>query len=119
MAVPPAELGCHISQARLVPIPDDECCKHWSCTAFEPAHPYNGQDSNDSKPDDEEEEEEEGTSGEEHQHKGHNGKYYNELVFFLANVVFYMLHVFKQKFTKKSFFRFECVSFCKLCKNYI
>ncbi|XP_065355158.1 putative epidermal cell surface receptor isoform X2 [Calliphora vicina] len=66
LALPPADLGCHISQARLVPIPDDECCKHWSCTAFETGHPYNGQD-NESKEKTEEEEEE--ISAE---HQGHN-----------------------------------------------
>ncbi|XP_023303318.2 putative epidermal cell surface receptor isoform X3 [Lucilia cuprina] len=66
LALPPADLGCHISQARLVPIPDDECCKHWSCTAFETGRPYNGQD-NESKEKDGEEEEE--ISAE---HQGHN-----------------------------------------------
>uniref|UniRef100_A0A1B0FGU8 Epidermal cell surface receptor n=1 Tax=Glossina morsitans morsitans TaxID=37546 RepID=A0A1B0FGU8_GLOMM len=33
LAVPPADLPCHLAQARLVPIPDDECCKHWSCAS--------------------------------------------------------------------------------------
>ncbi|XP_037809885.1 putative epidermal cell surface receptor isoform X2 [Lucilia sericata] len=66
LALPPADLGCHISQARLVPIPDDECCKHWSCTAFETGRPYNGQD-NESK--EKEEEDEEEISAE---HQGHN-----------------------------------------------
>ncbi|TMW48294.1 hypothetical protein DOY81_006625 [Sarcophaga bullata] len=65
LALPPADLGCHISQARLVPIPDDECCKHWSCTNFENTGPYNGQD-NDSK---QSQEEDQGSSEE---HTGHN-----------------------------------------------
>ncbi|XP_059621360.1 putative epidermal cell surface receptor [Phlebotomus argentipes] len=31
-AVPPAHLPCHPSAARLVLIPDDDCCKQWSCS---------------------------------------------------------------------------------------
>lgn len=93
LALPPADLGCHISQARLVPIPDDECCKHWSCTAFETGHPYNGQD-NESKEKTEEEEEE--ISAE---HQGHNGKY-NALVFL---TLYLTLHVICEELFYVSF----------------
>ncbi|XP_016985746.1 putative epidermal cell surface receptor isoform X3 [Drosophila rhopaloa] len=30
-ALPPADLPCHPALARLLPIPDDECCKQWTC----------------------------------------------------------------------------------------
>ena len=53
-----------------MPIPDDECCKHWSCANFENTGPYNGQDGSDSK---QSQEEDQGSSEE---HTGHNGKYY-------------------------------------------
>ncbi|KQS38531.1 uncharacterized protein Dere_GG13897, isoform C [Drosophila erecta] len=34
-ALPPADLPCHPALARLLPIPDDECCKHWMCAGQE------------------------------------------------------------------------------------
>ncbi|XP_002019490.2 putative epidermal cell surface receptor isoform X4 [Drosophila persimilis] len=36
LALPPADLPCHPAQARLLPIPDDECCKQWSCAPLVP-----------------------------------------------------------------------------------
>ncbi|XP_017031652.1 putative epidermal cell surface receptor isoform X3 [Drosophila kikkawai] len=35
-ALPPADLPCHPALARLLPIPDDECCKHWTCAPQSP-----------------------------------------------------------------------------------
>ncbi|XP_020818431.1 putative epidermal cell surface receptor isoform X2 [Drosophila serrata] len=35
-ALPPADLPCHLGLARLLPIPDDECCKHWTCASQSP-----------------------------------------------------------------------------------
>lgn len=68
MALPPADLPCHPAQARLLPIPDDECCKHWDCAPIPNAseRPYNGGQQH------EVDEEEEEASQE---HLGHNGKY--------------------------------------------
>lgn len=31
-ALPPPHLPCHPTSARLLPIPEDECCKQWTCT---------------------------------------------------------------------------------------
>lgn len=32
-AKPPKHLKCNAKQVpKIVPIPDDECCKHWACT---------------------------------------------------------------------------------------
>lgn len=31
-ALPPPNLPCNSKNARLLPVPDDECCKQWSCT---------------------------------------------------------------------------------------
>ncbi|KAJ6634088.1 putative epidermal cell surface receptor, partial [Pseudolycoriella hygida] len=31
-ALPPPNLPCNPKNARLLPVPDDECCKQWSCT---------------------------------------------------------------------------------------
>ncbi|XP_003736861.3 putative epidermal cell surface receptor isoform X3 [Drosophila pseudoobscura] len=36
LALPSADLPCHPAQARLLPIPDDECCKQWSCAPLVP-----------------------------------------------------------------------------------
>ncbi|XP_017848702.1 putative epidermal cell surface receptor isoform X3 [Drosophila busckii] len=36
LALPPADLPCHPAQARLLPIPEDECCKHWTCAPLAP-----------------------------------------------------------------------------------
>lgn len=37
---PPKLLKCGVNQIpKIVPIPDDECCKHWACV---PANPVNG-----------------------------------------------------------------------------
>lgn len=30
-ALPPADLPCHPTSARLMSLPDDECCKYWVC----------------------------------------------------------------------------------------
>ncbi|XP_036674917.3 putative epidermal cell surface receptor isoform X3 [Drosophila suzukii] len=43
-ALPPADLPCHPALARLLPIPDDECCKHWSCAPQIPKIGAAGQD---------------------------------------------------------------------------
>ncbi|XP_037041377.1 putative epidermal cell surface receptor isoform X3 [Bradysia coprophila] len=41
-ALPPPHLPCNPKNARLLPVPDDECCKQWSCTTSdaEPGHGY-------------------------------------------------------------------------------
>ncbi|XP_050317125.1 putative epidermal cell surface receptor isoform X3 [Bactrocera neohumeralis] len=36
LARPPPDLPCHLAQARILPIPDDECCKHWACAPLTP-----------------------------------------------------------------------------------
>lgn len=36
LARPPPDLPCHPAQARILPIPDDECCKHWACAPLTP-----------------------------------------------------------------------------------
>ncbi|XP_011192647.3 putative epidermal cell surface receptor isoform X2 [Zeugodacus cucurbitae] len=36
VARPPPDLPCHPTQARILPIPDDECCKHWACAPLTP-----------------------------------------------------------------------------------
>uniref|UniRef100_W8AVP2 Putative epidermal cell surface receptor n=1 Tax=Ceratitis capitata TaxID=7213 RepID=W8AVP2_CERCA len=36
LALPPPDLPCHPAQARILPIPDDECCKHWACAPLTP-----------------------------------------------------------------------------------
>ncbi|XP_039969685.1 putative epidermal cell surface receptor isoform X2 [Bactrocera tryoni] len=36
LARPPPDLPCHLAQARILPIPDDECCKHWACAPLAP-----------------------------------------------------------------------------------
>ncbi|EDX11955.1 GD19918 [Drosophila simulans] len=43
-ALPPADLPCHPALARLLPIPDDECCKHWMCAPQIPKIGGAGQD---------------------------------------------------------------------------
>ncbi|XP_041565080.1 putative epidermal cell surface receptor isoform X5 [Drosophila elegans] len=35
-ALPPADLPCHPALARLLPIPDDECCRQWACAPSVP-----------------------------------------------------------------------------------
>lgn len=31
-ALPPPHLPCNPKNARILPVPDDECCKQWTCT---------------------------------------------------------------------------------------
>ncbi|XP_037041376.1 putative epidermal cell surface receptor isoform X2 [Bradysia coprophila] len=40
-ALPPPHLPCNPKNARLLPVPDDECCKQWSCTTSD-AEPDEG-----------------------------------------------------------------------------
>ncbi|XP_060646741.1 putative epidermal cell surface receptor isoform X4 [Drosophila nasuta] len=42
LALPPSDLHCPLEQARLVNMPQDDCCKHWDCVSLTPdlqAHP--------------------------------------------------------------------------------